>query len=44
MSERKCPKCLAGYSKEDIVGSCTCDNPRINNMPSDFIGGSEHEV
>lgn len=21
----QCPKCLAGYSKEDIIGSCTCE-------------------
>lgn len=23
---RKCPSCLAGFSREDIKGNCTCDS------------------
>lgn len=23
--EKKCPSCLAGFSKEDFAGNCTCD-------------------
>lgn len=28
VTEKKCPSCLAGFSKEDLLGNCTCDDSR----------------
>ena len=25
LEKKECPSCLAGFSKEDVMGNCTCD-------------------
>lgn len=34
--EKKCESCLAGFSREDIGGNCTCSQPPVLEWEKEF--------
>jgi hypothetical protein len=42
VTEEKCESCLAGFSKEDIMGNCTCDTEEIKCPLPNCVGWGEH--